>query len=158
MKREDEERIAMQAKNIQVIEAEFLSSDSDGNPIPGTEHIATIIYNLENISEEEVCQLMYNDRFRFDSRILVTDPDRLAHIFPHRGEIKSDKDFIAYWKSREDKEDRLNCECSSCGFIVPVRDAMEFNYGTKDWTILKYCFCPKCGEKMTGFKKNKRSK
>lgn len=139
------ERIARQAMNIQVMEMEYMEADDNGRPIQGSEYIVTAIYNLENISAEEVRELAVNGMIRQDDRVVMTDPVRFAHIFPHRGESKRDV-VPVYWKSRGYAGDDVNVECSMCGFTVPANEAKAHQSGSGSLT--KYRFCPNCGARM----------
>lgn len=148
MEKEKMMRIARQAMNIKVMELEFMRPDSDGKPISGSEYRMAVIYNLENISDKEVENRLHNGMYAYDTRILLTDPERLAHIFPHRGESKRTNSIGTYWKSRIGANDRKNCECSNCGFIVPLYEAIKFSEETKDYMDVRYRFCPNCGAIM----------
>lgn len=79
--------IGQHALNIRIIEIALLSSDSEGKPIEGTEHMIDIIFNQEIISEEEVEKLIKNGMYSFDDRLILTDPVRMANLFPHYAEI-----------------------------------------------------------------------
>lgn len=46
--------------------------DSEGERIDGTEEEVTIIYNSDVITEKEVDQLIKEDRFKYDDRVIVT--------------------------------------------------------------------------------------
>lgn len=146
--REKLERIVEQATKIQVMELEFLSADSEGNAIEGSEHIMMAIYNLENISDEEVEKLLANGSYKYDTRILITDPDRLASLFPHRGETKKIGTVETFWRPRDYMGDFVNCECSHCGFVIRAVQAVEFGSSSTDYADVKYQFCPKCGNRM----------
>lgn len=77
------EEIVRQAMNIQIKEVTLQSIDSDGKPIEGTEQTVMLIFNLENISFEEVDELIHNGGYEIDSRILLADPEQVHNIFPH---------------------------------------------------------------------------
>lgn len=145
---EKQARIGRQAMNIQVRELVFQSVNSDGKPIEGTERTVSLIYNLENISTKEVDELVDNGMYVFDDRIIKTDPVRLAHIFPHRGEAKR-MGGVSYWKSRAYANDMTNCECSSCGFTLPAYMAVEYGSSSTEYAGVAYRFCPKCGAVMS---------
>lgn len=44
--------------------------DSEGERIDGTEEEVTIIYNSDVITEKEVDQLIKEDRFKYDDRVI----------------------------------------------------------------------------------------
>lgn len=137
-------RIGRQAMNIQGNEVVSASVDSDGRRISGTEHSYMFIYNLENITAQEVEQKVHDGTYGFDSRILVSSMEQFKHIFPHAGEAKR-QDASPYWKQAGNRTERA---CSVCGFIVATHDALEFDETTGNYTKIRYRFCPHCGAFM----------
>lgn len=142
-------KIARQAMNIQIMEAEFCAVNSDDEPVTGTKNVKVIVYNLENISAEEVEEKMRNGTYEFDSRILITDPDTIKHIFPHRGESKRTGSVGAYWKHMGDKNDYIHCTCSDCGYMTEALRAVEIGRESTNYTGVKWRFCPNCGAPMS---------
>ncbi len=140
MERERLEQAGRQAMNIQWMDAVFMAADS-------TEYTAAVLYNLEKISKKEVETLLNNYGYIDDHRILVIDLETAGNIFPHRGELKRGGG-MAYWKPRVYMNDFINCECSCCGFILPVHEAVQIGSSSTDYKGVKYRFCPKCGSVM----------
>ncbi len=136
------EKIGRQAMNIQVIEATFAAANSDGEAIEGTERLTAFVYNLEKITPEEVEKALNDGDYMYDTRILEADPERLANIFPHRGESKIDCP-PAYWNPIN----AYHCRCSVCGCRVHITDAIgqkEYNPDLPPY----YRYCPRCGSTM----------
>ena len=77
------ERVGREAMSIRMIEVFFKTADSSGEPIDGTERTLVLLYNTERISTEEVKKAMDDDSYLYDPRIIVTDPIRVANLFPH---------------------------------------------------------------------------
>lgn len=88
--REDKERIIKNVMNIHVKEVEFEHQlvDSEGGVIESTPYHAGVVFNLEIISENEVCKLLKTEDGRKDPRILIADMVTLKNIFPHMGEMR----------------------------------------------------------------------
>lgn len=129
--------IGRQAMNIQIIQALYDSKDG-----------IAVIYNLENITRDEVKQLLLTGKYIHDSRILLTDPEKAANVFPHQGEAKK-KGIKAYWKSCKHRNDFVHCECSKCGFTIEANRAIKYGSHSTDYIDVKYRFCPECGSPMT---------
>ena len=147
--KEKQAQIGRQAMNIQVMELVFKRTDSYWKPIEGLERTVMALYNLENISADEVEDLARSGMYEYDDRILLTDPERLRRIFPHRGESKQADESNVYWKPRTNANDFANCECSGCGFILPAEQAVKFGSSSTDYKDVIYRFCPKCGSIMS---------
>lgn len=143
------ERIARQAMNIQIMEAEFQSANSDGEPIEGTERIVCLLYNLENISTKEVEDAMMNGRYMFDDRILMADPARAAKLFPHRGEARRNGLLNSYWRSLGSEGDHIHCECSNCKYTTEAINAVEIGSSSDEYVGVRWNFCPRCGQPMS---------
>ena len=50
--------------------------NSDGDPIEGTATPHTLLFNTKVISRDEIRQLINNDEWEYDKRVVVTTPDR----------------------------------------------------------------------------------
>lgn len=142
------QQVGRWAMNIEYIGAEFKSVDSDGKPIDGTNHEVVFLYNRENISREEVIRLLSNDSYTNDTRLIMTDPERFEHLFPHRGESRRNN-LYAYWKPRTYANDSVYCECSKCRFKIPAVEAVKIRDCLPDYTDVRYHFCPNCGSAMS---------
>lgn len=144
------ERIARQATNIKLMELSISEgySNSDGESFFDSSISAMAIYNVENISTEEVLKKIENGTYAADDRILITDMGRAYHIFPHA----RDKKTGTYWKllNKMPIEDR--CKCSNCGFTLPRHEVTKFDMDTGDYDKLRYRFCPNCGAVMSEIK------
>lgn len=70
------------------IDFNTMLSDSDDEPITGTETHHTVLYNTNVISEDEVREIIRNGTFQWDNRIIHTQPDRadafLKGIIPEK--------------------------------------------------------------------------
>ena len=141
-------KVVQQAMNIQIMEMSFQMANSDGDPIEGTDRIVSALYNRETISDEEVKQVAKHGGLAFDERIIVTDPIRIGHVFPHRGELGSSTPH-AYWKPLDLWGERFKCQCSECGFVADAEDAVERGNGPHDYVGVKYRYCPGCGLAMS---------
>ena len=67
--------------NLRVITFTTRMADSDGKPIPGTERERNLIFNCTQITEEEVNQLIEDDAWELDSRIVLVHSSQLKYLF-----------------------------------------------------------------------------
>lgn len=66
--------------NIRRKDFEVCMTDSDGEKIRGTESMVSMLYNKNNISEEELDGLIKNGMYQYNSRVIVTTPDRADNM------------------------------------------------------------------------------
>ena len=66
--------------SLRVISYNASIADSDGRPVPGTSRERNLIFNITQISEEEVKLLIENDSWEFDPRIVSVSSAQLKHI------------------------------------------------------------------------------
>ena len=57
--------------NLRMIQCYVYSASSDGKPIEGTKRPLSLLYNNTQISDVEVAQLIDNDSYEFDDRVVV---------------------------------------------------------------------------------------
>ena len=67
--------------NLRVITFTTRVADSDGEPIPGTERERNLIFNCTQITEEEVHQLINDDAWELDDRIVSVHSSQLKYLF-----------------------------------------------------------------------------
>lgn len=67
--------------NLRVITFTTRISNSDGEPIPGTERERNLIFNCTQINEEEVHQLINDDTWELDDRIVSVHSSQLKYLF-----------------------------------------------------------------------------
>ena len=67
--------------NLRVISFTTRLADSDGEPIPGTERERNLIFNCTQISEDEVHQLIDDDAWELDDRIVSVHSSQLKYLF-----------------------------------------------------------------------------
>lgn len=67
--------------NLRVISFITRMADSDGEAIPGTEKERNLIFNITQISEEEVNTLIQDDAWEFDDRIVSVYSSQLKYLF-----------------------------------------------------------------------------
>lgn len=67
--------------NLRIITFTTIIADSDGDPIPGTEHDRNLIFNCTQITEEEVHQLINDDAWELDDRIISVHSSQLKYLF-----------------------------------------------------------------------------
>lgn len=58
------------------------------------------------------------------------------------------ENLIAFWKTRENKNDYLWVECSNCGFRIENYNAVNTGKSSTDIIGYKWKACPKCGAHM----------
>lgn len=58
------------------------------------------------------------------------------------------ENLVAFWKTREDKNDYLWVECSNCGFRAENYIATNVGISSTDVVGYKWKACPKCGANM----------
>ena len=75
------------ASHVMRIEFETGCCNSDGKIIKGTERDVCILYNETVITEDEVSELIYSGRYKYDSRIVVTTPIQADNLRDKRGEV-----------------------------------------------------------------------
>ena len=62
------------ANNLRVISFDSVMTSSSGKPISGTERSHNLLYNYTQITEAEVHELIKNDTYEFDARVVdLTD-------------------------------------------------------------------------------------
>jgi putative transcriptional regulator len=61
---------------IKRIDFELCYSDSDDEPVKGTNHEVSVIYNTDIIKEEELEKIINNGMYEYDNRIIVTTPKK----------------------------------------------------------------------------------
>ena len=67
--------------NLRIITFTTRITDSDGEPILGTERERNLIFNCTQISEDEVNQLINDDAWEFDDRIVSVYSSQLKYLF-----------------------------------------------------------------------------
>lgn len=67
--------------NLRVITYTASIADSDGRPVPGTSRERNIIFNISQITEEQVNTLIDNDAWEFDPRVVCVSSDQLKYLF-----------------------------------------------------------------------------
>lgn len=68
---------------IHGIKFSTVCADSDNKPVPGTERESYMIYNVENITDEEAEKLLHNMYSpNLDDRVIVIRPDQAKSLFP----------------------------------------------------------------------------
>ena len=67
--------------NLRIITFTTRMADSDGEPIPGTERERNLIFNCTQITEEEVHQLIDDDAWELDNRIVSVHSSQLKYLF-----------------------------------------------------------------------------
>lgn len=67
--------------NLRVITFITRIADSEGEPIPGTERERNLMFNCTHISEDEVHQLINDDAWELDDRIVSIHSSQLKYLF-----------------------------------------------------------------------------
>ena len=67
--------------NLRVITFTTRLANSDGEPISGTERERNLIFNCTQISEDEVHQLITDDAWELDDRIVSVYSSQLKYLF-----------------------------------------------------------------------------
>ena len=67
--------------NLRVVTFTTRIADSDGEPIPGTERERNLIFNCTQITEDEVHQLINDDAWELDDRIVSVHSSQLKYLF-----------------------------------------------------------------------------
>ena len=67
--------------NLRIITFTTRMADSDGEPIPGTERERNLIFNCTQITENEVNQLIDDDAWELDDRIVSLHSSQLKYLF-----------------------------------------------------------------------------
>lgn len=67
-------------KNVMRLDFSTSICNSDGDPIEGTGRDVSILWNETVISTDEVYELINNDVYEYDSRIVVTTPTRANNL------------------------------------------------------------------------------
>lgn len=67
--------------NLRIITFTTRMADSDGEPIPGTERERNLIFNCTQIAEDEVHQLINDDTWELDNRIVSVHSSQLKYLF-----------------------------------------------------------------------------
>lgn len=67
--------------NLRAITFTTRMANSDGEPISGTERERNLIFNCTQISEDEVHQLINDDAWELDDRIVSVHSSQLKYLF-----------------------------------------------------------------------------
>ena len=67
--------------NLRAITFTTRMANSDGEPIPGTERERNLIFNCTQITEDEVHQLINDDVWELDDRIVSVHSSQLKYLF-----------------------------------------------------------------------------
>ena len=67
--------------NLRIITFTTRITDSDGEPILGTERERNLIFNCTQITEDEVHQLINDDAWELDDRIVSVHSSQLKYLF-----------------------------------------------------------------------------
>ena len=67
--------------NLRIITVTPRITDSNGEPIPGTERERNLIFNCTQITEDEVHQLINDDAWELDARIVSIHSSQLKYLF-----------------------------------------------------------------------------
>ena len=67
--------------NLRILTFISRMADSYGEPIPGTERKRNLIFNCTQITEDEVHQLINDDAWELDGRIVSVHSSRLKYLF-----------------------------------------------------------------------------
>ena len=67
--------------NLRIITFTTRIADSDGDPIPGTERERNLIFNCTQITEDEIHQLINDDAWELDDRIVSVHSSQLKYLF-----------------------------------------------------------------------------
>ena len=68
------------ANNLRVISFQSVMTSSSGKPICGTERTHNLLYNCTQITEAEVHDLIENDAYEFDSRVVDLTDNQLKML------------------------------------------------------------------------------
>ena len=71
--------------NLRIITFTTRMADSDREPIPGTERERNLIFNCTQINEDEVNQLINDDAWELDDRIVSVHSSQLKYLFDKVG-------------------------------------------------------------------------
>ena len=67
--------------NLRIITFTTRMANSDGEPIPGTEREHNLIFNCTQITKDEVDQLINDDAWELDDRIVSVHSSQLRYLF-----------------------------------------------------------------------------
>lgn len=67
-------------KNLQTFEFVTCISDSDGQPVEGTQRGHTLLFNSSQISRDEVLQLVDTGRWEYDDRVVQVTRSQLQFL------------------------------------------------------------------------------
>ena len=67
--------------NLRLITFTTIIADSDGDPIPGTARERNLIFNITQVTEEEVHQLINDHAWELDDRIVSVHSSQLKYLF-----------------------------------------------------------------------------
>ena len=67
--------------NLRIITFTTRMANSDGEPIPGTECERNLSFNCTQITEDEVNQLIEDDVWELDDRIVSVHSSQLKYLF-----------------------------------------------------------------------------
>lgn len=84
---------------IKMSEEKFVSVDSDGEKIPGTENYKTFLYNSEKLSDAEYMELLKTGKYIYDNRIIETTWEQASNVSTLSDKFKNEWDY-----NREEKE------------------------------------------------------
>ena len=73
--------IVLPKSNLRVLTFTTMMANSDGEPIPGTECERNLIFNCTQITEDEVNQLINDDVWELDDRIVSVHSSQLKYLF-----------------------------------------------------------------------------
>ena len=67
-------------KNLKTITFGTSVANSAGEPVRGTEREYTLLFNVTQISVEQVERLIDEDRWEFDARVVEITPQQLKYL------------------------------------------------------------------------------
>ena len=73
--------IVLPKSNLRILTFTTRMADSDGEPIPGTERERNLIFNCTQITEDEVHQIINDDAWELDDRIVSVHSSQLKYLF-----------------------------------------------------------------------------
>ena len=67
-------------KNLKIINFDTYAANSDGKPVEGTKVFHTLLFNVTQISPEEVTMLIDNDTWWNDNRVIEVNDEQLRYL------------------------------------------------------------------------------
>ena len=67
-------------QNLRILTFSSSLANSDGKPVPGTSRTHNLVFNCTKISEEEVENLINNDCWELDNRVIDIPTDILHNL------------------------------------------------------------------------------